>query len=52
MEGLESAQSRAPRLVRSVEHESYKEWRRELRLFILEKKRLRRDKVFQDTGWT
>ena len=45
MEGLESVQSRAPRLVRSVEHKSYKEWRTELRLIILEKKRLRRDKV-------
>ena len=45
MEGLKCVQSRAARLVRGLEHKSYKEWRRELRWFILETKRLGRDKV-------
>ena len=45
MEGLECVQSKAPRLVRGLEHKSYEEWHRELSLFILENKRLRRDKV-------
>ncbi len=42
---LERVQRKAMKLVKGVEHNSYKEWQRELRVFNPEKRKLRRDLI-------